>query len=418
MAYLDAPNLADTPKLLQARLTLRSVGYIALLAFCFFCFPAKTKAESRHALVIGNSNYGSGFSLDNPRNDSTAIADKLSSIGYTVHKGGALHDLEIDEFNDEIDSFLSSLEDGSSTLIYYAGHGSASTGSNFLIPILPDGVRLRSESDIRNRSISLESILERISQHNPSGVNVLLIDACRDAPVDNFSRSINLTGLTSLDNRRQPQGSFIGFSTEYGKVALDGDGSGFSPFAAALLNNLDTHAAAPIELFYKSVSRDVYQATSGQQFPIQEPKIRGDYCLIPCDTSVATTGAKSTATNNNSIQEFGYLNVVAKPLDAKVCYRVEREWDDWICGQQMALPIGTPVSVKVSAKSHKTYSTTTTVTSAQQQMMVNLTPKSNRGYVIAGAVAAAVVTGILLSGSSDSGGSSQEEGYSITLSPP
>ena len=112
------------------------------------------------------------------------------------------------------------------------------------------------------------------------------------------------------------------------------------------------------------------------------------------------------------------MNVVAKPLDAKVCYRVEREWDDWICGQQMALPIGTPVSVKVSAKSHKTYSTTTTVTSAQQQMMVNLTPKSNRGYVIAGAVAAAVVTGILLSGSSDSGGSSQEEGYSITLSPP
>jgi len=416
MAYV-ASNLTHTPRLSKALLEFNGFGCFIFIALCFFCFSAKAETENRHALIIGNSNYGSGFSLVNPRNDSTAIADKLTSIGYNVHKGGALHDLEIDELNNEIDAFLGSVKDGSSTLIYYAGHGAASTGSNFLIPILPDGVRLRSESDIRNRSVSLESILERTRQHNPSGVNVLLIDACRDAPVDNFSRSINLTGLTSLDNRRQPQGSFIGFSTEYGKVALDGDGSGYSPFAAALLNNLDTRAAAPIELFYKGVSRDVYRATSGQQFPIQEPKIRGDYCLIPCDTSVATAGVES----NNSLQEFGYLNVVTKPLGAKVCYLVEGEWDDWVCGQRMALPIGKPVSVKVSANSHKTYSTTTTIANTQQQLMVDLKPKSNRGYVIAGAVAAAVVTGILISsggGSDSSGSSSQDEGYSLTLSPP
>jgi len=387
--------------------SLRLVLSIFLTLYVLI-FSAHAKAEGRYALVIGNSEYGSGDSLVNPLNDSIAIAEKLSSIGYAVHTGRALHDLQIDDFNNEIDSFLRNLEDGSSTLIYYAGHGSASAGSNFLIPILPEGVRLRTESDIRNRSISIESIFERIQRHNPSGVNVLLFDACRDAPVDPGSRSINMTGLTSFDARIQPQGSFIGFSTEYGKVALDGADSEFSPFAAAVLNNLDSRADAPIELFYKSVSNEVYQSTSGQQFPIQEPKIRGDFCLIDCE-SLAKAGSP--------VQEFGYLSVLTKPLDAEVCYLVENEWNDWNCGQQMVLPIGKKVNVKVTAKNHETFTTNTIVRSAQQQLVVNLVPESRRGYKIAGAIAALVVTGILLSGKSGSG-SGTADGYTITLTRP
>jgi len=395
---------------------LKAFPVILFIALCVLLFStnahsqvqSEAQSQSRHALVIGNSEYGSGFSLVNPRNDTTAIAAKLSAIGYKVHKGGALYDLKIDEFNNEIDSFLDSLEDGASTLIYYAGHGSASTGSNFLIPILPAGVRLKTESDIRNRSISLESIMERIQIHNPSGVNVLFLDACRDAPVDTFSRSINLTGLTNLDTRRQPQGSFIGFSTEYGEVAVDGDGTGFSPFASAVLNNLDTRAAAPIELFYKSVSKDVYQSTSGQQFPIQEPKIRGDYCLVPCESNATT----------DTIQEFGYLTVNTKPLNAEVCYLVEDEWKNWNCGQQMVLPIGKPVEVRVTAKNHKTYTTTTTLRRQRQQLAVNLEQKSRNGFKIAGAIAALVVTGILLSDKDDSGSGQQQGGYQIILTPP
>lgn len=368
---------------------------------------ANSNSETRHALIIGNSNYGSGFSLSNPANDATAIAEKFTSIGYSVYKDRALVDLNIDEFNNEIDAFLGSIEDGSSILIYYAGHGSASAGENFLIPILPEGVRLRSESDIRNRSISLASILERIQRYNPAGVNVLLIDACRDAPVDNFSRSINLTGLTSLDTRWQPQGSFVGFSTEYGKVAVDGDGTGYSPFASAILNNLDTRADAPIELFYKSVSNEVYQTTSGQQFPIQEPKIRGDYCLIAC---------KPDATNAVAGKAFGYLTVDTKPESAEVCYRVDGEWEDWNCGQQMVLPMDKLVNIRVTAKSYNTYTTTTILRDSKQQLMINLKRKGFQGYKIAGAIAAIVATGILISNNKSDSGS--EDGYQITLTKP
>jgi len=385
---------------------IKGLFCLILVAFCLLGFTNDAKSETRHALIIGNSNYGSGFSLSNPFNDVTAIAEKLSSIGFVIHKDRALVDLQIDEFNNEIDSFLRSVEDGSSVLIYYAGHGSASAGENFLIPILPDGVKLRTESDIRNRSISLSSILERVQRYNSTGINALFIDACRDAPVENFSRSINLTGLTSLDTRWQPQGSFVGFSTEYGKIAVDGDGTEYSPFASAMLNNLDTRADAPIELFFKSVSNEVYQMTSGQQFPIQEPKIRGDYCLIPC---------KSVEVDTEANLEFGYLTVVTEPKSAEVCYRVEGEWENWNCGQQMVLPVDKPINMRVTAKNYQVYKTTTVLRDPEQQLMVTLTRESRRAYKIAGAIAAIVVTGLLISNRSDS---SSGDGYQITLTTP
>ena len=310
--------------------------------------PAQaSSASDRHALVIGNSAYGGSFNLINPRSDSESIASTLSSLGYRVHGGGAQFDLTLDALNNTIDLFLSSVEDGSSTFIYYAGHGAAASGSNYLIPILPEGVILKSDADIRDRSVSLQSILERVEASNPTGINVLFFDACRDAPVDNLSRSINFSGLTTLDTARQPRGSFVGFSTEYGDIALDGDSAGNSPFAAAVLNSLKNSSTAPIELFYKDVVNQVYDATNGQQFPIAESKIRGrPHCIVDCQETTAPS------TSNN----FGTLSVITSPMESTVCYLIDG-WESPNCGPQMVLPLNQEVRVTISAKGHKTFST-------------------------------------------------------------
>ena len=90
--------------------SLATLNRISLLVFglCLFSISSTAYSASRQALVIGNSNYGSGHGLVTPLNDSTAIADKLAAIGYQVHGGGAQLDLNLDQFNNEIDAFLSS----------------------------------------------------------------------------------------------------------------------------------------------------------------------------------------------------------------------------------------------------------------------------------------------------------------------
>ena len=379
---------------------------VLLIIVLWLLTPALASgASDRHALVIGNSAYGGSFDLINPRSDAEAIASTLSSLGYRVHGGGAQFDLTLDVLNNTIDQFLSAVEDGSSTFIYYAGHGAAATGSNYLIPILPEGVILKSDADIRDRSVSLQSILERVEASNPSGTNVLFFDACRDAPVDNLSRSINFSGLTTLDTARQPRGSFVGFSTEYGDIALDGDSAGNSPFAAAVLNSLKNSSTAPIELFYKDVVNQVYDATNGQQFPIAESKIRGrPHCIVDCQET----------TSPSSANNFGTLSVNTTPMEATVCYLIDG-WDRPNCGPQMVLPLNQDIRVTVSAKGYKPTTTLTRLTDTRQQIRIDLEKNRKSHLKIIGGVAAAVIAaGLLLS--RDSG--SDNETYSITVNPP
>lgn len=252
--------------------------------FLLITFSTAGNAAQRHALVIGNSGYSGPYALVNPRNDALAVASKLNEIGYDVHTGKALLELTLDQFNETLDAFLGTVENGDTVLVYYAGHGAAASGTNYLIPILPPGVKLRTETDLIYKTVMLNDLLERLEYANPEGVNVFFIDACRDAPVTTASRAINLTGLTELDSGRQPHGSFVGFATDYGMVANDGVGASNSPFTESLLEGFDRAASLPIELFYKRVSDRVYRKTAGKQIPIQEPKIYGDFCLVPCST--------------------------------------------------------------------------------------------------------------------------------------
>lgn len=378
-----------------------------LVALLLFIGVSSTSyAAARHALVIGNSDYGLRYALETPESDSRAMATKLGAIGYEVHGGGALLDLSLDAFNDEFEAFLASVDDGDSTFIYYAGHGAASNGTNYLIPILPSGVRLRSDADIVNRTISLQGVLERVEDANSSGVNVFFFDACRDAPVENRTRSVNLSGLASLDAGRQPRGSFVGFSTEYGTLALDGDDpTGNSPFAMAVLDTLDSSADKPIELFYKEVTERVYDKTSGQQFPIQESKLRGEYCIVDCSFLGATA-------YNSASQEFGTLAVSTTPLASEVCYTVDG-WETWNCGDKLTLPLNKPVKIRVTAEGHVTYFENMLMTSSKQTLQVQLQKKnSNNVAKILGGVAAILAVGALLSNDS---GSSSDNATTITL---
>ena len=75
--------------------------------------------EARVALVIGNSAYPSG-ALSNPKNDATAVAGALKSLGFDVA-------LKLNASKSDIDVALSSFsakaDKANVALVFYAGHG-------------------------------------------------------------------------------------------------------------------------------------------------------------------------------------------------------------------------------------------------------------------------------------------------------
>src|SRR5271157_1375004 len=113
--------------MLKARLT---AVVLALLALAAFASPRAAQADTRVALVIGNSNYAHGGRLPNPANDAAAVAEALRRVGFTVT---SRQDLGKAQFEESLKTFTRDAANADVAVVYYAGHGMEMGGTNYLI---------------------------------------------------------------------------------------------------------------------------------------------------------------------------------------------------------------------------------------------------------------------------------------------
>jgi len=224
-------------------------------------------AEQRTALVIGNSTYTSA-PLKNPVNDAAAIADMLRKLGFsvTLKKNAGLQ--EMDEAIREFGRQLKRVRGVG--LFYYAGHGMQINGINYLVPV---NARIERESDVRFQSINADMLLAEM-ENAENGLNIVLLDACRDNP---FSRSFRnaARGLAIISDA--PSGTFISYSTGANQVARDGDGTN-SPYTRALLGNMDKPGLSINNVFMRVRSR--FKQETGQ-IPWELSSLEGDFFFVP-----------------------------------------------------------------------------------------------------------------------------------------
>ncbi len=381
--------------------------FAVLVCFVLISGPGYAAPE-KHALIIANSDYAGEYKLNNPVNDAEAISNTLKMMGYKLYGDRVYKQLDLSLTSQTVNEFFTGVPDGAHTLVYYAGHGVSLENQNFLIPILPEGVGLENPIDVKNRTYSLQALLDEAGYSNPSGVNVMLIDACRDAPVNFAFRSVNmLDGMSPLDSLSQPKGTFVGFSTEYGKVALDGGDNGYSPYAEELLYGLQNQASLPIEIFHKNLADRVYKRTSGKQYPIYEPKIRGEFCLVSCDALTEST--------IDGTPKYGVLNISTEPEGAEVCFRGN---DGWNCDRNISRrPVGETLLIRVSAKGYESNQISTVIDDSIQDINVVLRKKPMATKTKVGIGLGVALLLAVIAGSADSGGGEGNQ-FGVTLNPP
>ncbi|HSK74296.1 MAG TPA: SUMF1/EgtB/PvdO family nonheme iron enzyme [Pyrinomonadaceae bacterium] len=212
------------------------------------------------ALVIGNSDYESS-PLPNPVNDARLMADSLNEVGFqTVIR----ENLSLEEMKAAIQSFTGKLPKNGVGLFYYAGHGVQIDGRNFLIPVDFDA----SQSDVAGQAIEVDSVIGAIT--GKSGLNILILDACRNAPKGFSASSSNKKGLAEIKNA--PAGTYIAFSTAPGKTAKDGTGEN-SPYSLSLAENLRLRPSRLEDVFIRTRIQ-VDDLTGGEQTPWENSSIR------------------------------------------------------------------------------------------------------------------------------------------------
>jgi hypothetical protein len=254
-------------------------------------------AESRVALVIGESAYRVVTPLPNPANDAKAMSQLLADAGFEVTSAA---DLSQKEINAQVGDFAAKIAaKGPDTvaLVFYAGHGMQIDGENYLVPVDVDPKR---ETDIPLQAVRLNDVLNTLNAV-PSKMRILLLDACRNNPFPAINKSAG-HGLALVDTKTGIPGTFLSYSTSPGAQAEDGSGAD-SPYTTALLAAA-REPGVPIEQAFKRVRVAVNKSTEGRQTPWDSSSLTEDFRFI------AGTGVESA-------------NAGPKPLTIK------RSTDEW-----------------------------------------------------------------------------------------
>lgn len=261
----------------------------SLVATCLFS-RSLSAAETRHALVIGNNAYQHARPLANPRNDAQAVSAKLKTLGFAVIDRS---DSTLKEMKLALREFVQAVPADGVALVYYAGHGVQIKGTNYLVPV---DAQMAEEFEVPDESLSMDAILRGL-EGTRSGLNIIVLDCCRDDPFSRSwrgSRSIGDKGLVMPAD--MPQGMFIAYATSPGKTAEDGE-AGNSPYTAALLEELG-QPGVDFEKVFKNVGAKVVKSTGGKQEPWFNSKFYGTFSFaLAAPSSGSSTGAAPVTVN-------------------------------------------------------------------------------------------------------------------------
>jgi len=236
----------------------------SLLYFLIIIINTALVAETRVALVIGNSNYVAWGKLKNTKNDARDMKNLLKSRGFDVLYG---IDLTKKEFEDLLIKFKNRLSINRENigLFYFSGHGMEIQHSNYLIPI-------DSKEAKPHLNIALDKVIYDMNSAK-NQLNIIILDACRDnpfiytLPTNTTERSIHTKISGGFSEISIPEGLFIAYATKSGKVAWGGGNIGLKNglFTKYLLDYMKE--PLPLYKIFLKTKRKVFKISKKKQLP-------------------------------------------------------------------------------------------------------------------------------------------------------
>lgn len=228
-----------------------------IIVFALALAASPALAQKRIALLIGNQDYMRGVGrLINPLNDIRIVGRALRKVGFEVMK--PVKNATRADMLDALDRYASRLNRAGPDaigFIYYSGHGIASKGTNYLIPV---DIEKPSTRLLRASGVRQSEVLSLIRSEAPQAAHYLVIDACRNE----LQGARGAKGFVAVN---QQAGTLIAFATAPGRTASDiGKGSG--PYAKALAAELVKPGITDLQMF-SNVRFTVSNASGGDQVP-------------------------------------------------------------------------------------------------------------------------------------------------------
>ncbi|WP_420135488.1 caspase family protein [Rhodopseudomonas sp.] len=277
---------------------VRAMLWNAAIAAAMMLGAEAAWAESRLALVVGQSAYRAVPALPNPANDAKAVEKMLGEAGFEVTAANDLTQTELRQMVGDFAAKIATKGPDTVALMFYAGHGIQVDGENYLIPVDIDPKR---ETDIPLQAVRLDDVLNTLTSV-PTRSRIIMLDACRNNPFPDIRKTTG-QGLALVDTKTGSPGTFVSFSTSPGAEAEDGGGTN-SPYTTALLK-AGRESGLQIEDTFKRVRLAVNKATEGRQTPWDSSSLVDDFRFFGAVEAAAQPAA--SAEKKRSVVEWRSL---------------------------------------------------------------------------------------------------------------
>ncbi|MES2816826.1 MAG: caspase family protein, partial [Pseudomonadota bacterium] len=248
---------------------IRRLGLVLVL---WLCGLSAALAEKRVALLIAADDYRNVRPLENPSNDARALEAVLEQLDFQVY---IETNRDLKRTRRALEDFKEDAAGADVALLFFAGHGVAIDGVNYLLPTDADA---SSAARLAETSLPLSEAQEAIQ--SVARIAIILLDACRDDPFAGGGTEGRGAAALEDDPPTAPKpkpglgrigradGVLFAFAAAPGETASDGDGQN-SPFTSALVRHFAT-AGVELRTALTLVQQDVYDRSRGKQLPYIE----------------------------------------------------------------------------------------------------------------------------------------------------
>ncbi len=237
---------------------------LALIPFGLAVTPAAAQTEKRIALVIGNSTYQAGGTLNTPANDAGLVAQTLQAAGFDVVGARDLdQDLLRHAFRDFVEKATGSGPD-TVAFIYVGGYGLQLEGENYYVPV---DAKIARDSDIPVEALRISDYTRPLTALKLKA-SIVVLDAAR---ANSFAKSGQplAGGLALVDPE---PGLLVAFNAAPGTVAPEAQGP-YGPYAQALAEMI-REGGLPLTGVFDRTRLRVNDLTGGAEVPWHASKVQ------------------------------------------------------------------------------------------------------------------------------------------------
>ena len=268
-----------------------------------------TGPTKRVALVIGNTEYATQ-PLRTSLQDARTMAGLLASMDFEIITLENADSLQIRRALGNLNSRLG--KDGVG-VFYFAGHGMQLVDNKVLLPI---DAEIESPVAVRQSSIDISDIAQKMSFGRPGQPNLIILDSCLNNPFPHTASASEY----HPNKGTLPDQTLIAFSTSPGGLAFEGSDK-HSIYTSELIRVMSETGLTIDEIFTR-VRLAVSQKTGHRQKPWILSSLQKRLSLM----SSANTGATPQRQKQTPLSETTMLSMLSRgilPQDGEAQYELE-----------------------------------------------------------------------------------------------